>query len=123
MGNGRPGGHCIVAMDLSATFDTVDHGILLDVLNKQFGVSGTAGRWFNSYLHPRDCKVNVNGSYSTSRPLNFSAPQGSLAGMFLYFAYVVSLQYVVPQDITLYGYANDPPCFQKSKGITSPRYN
>ena len=57
----------LVAMDLSAAFDTVDHGILLDVLNKQFGVSGTASEWFDSYLHPRDCKVNVNGSYSTSR--------------------------------------------------------
>ena len=51
----------LVAMDLSAAFDTVDHGILLDVLNKQFGVNGTALKWFNSYVHPRDCKVNVNG--------------------------------------------------------------
>ena len=69
----------LVAMDLSAAFDTVDHGILLDVLNKQFGVSGTALKWFDSYLCPRDCKVNVNGSYSTSGPLNFNVPQESLA--------------------------------------------
>ena len=72
----------LVAMDLSAAFNTVDHGILLDVLNKQFGVSGTALMWFDSYLHQRDCKVNVNGSYSNLRPLNFSVSQGSLAGLF-----------------------------------------
>ena len=72
----------LVAMDLSVAFDTVDHGILLDIMNKQFGVSGTALKWSNSYLHLRDCKVTVNGSYSTSRPLNFSVPWGSLAGPF-----------------------------------------
>ena len=85
----------LVVMDLSAKFDPVDHGILLDVLNKEFGVSGTPLKWFGSYLHPRDHKVNVNGSYSTSRQLNFSVQQGSLAGPFLYLAYAASLQYVV----------------------------
>ena len=105
----------LVAMDLSAAFNTVDHGILLDVLNKQFGVRGTALKWFDSYLHPRDCKVYVNGSYPTPRPLNFSVPQESLAGLFLYLAYTASLQDVIPQDITLYGYANDHLASKKAK--------
>ena len=61
----------LVAMDLSPTFDTVNHGIILDVLNKQIGVSGTASKWFDSYLHPRDCKVNVNGSYSNIKTTEF----------------------------------------------------
>ena len=63
--------YCISGHYLSAAFTTVDHGILLDVLNKQFGVSGTALKWLDSYLHPGDCKANVNGSYSLSRPLKF----------------------------------------------------
>ena len=32
----------IVAIDLSATFDTVDHQILTDVLNKRFNIEGVA---------------------------------------------------------------------------------
>ena len=32
----------VVAIDLSAAFDTVDHGILLEVLQKRFGIEDTA---------------------------------------------------------------------------------
>ena len=40
----------MVAIDLSAVFDTVDHAILLDVLNKKFGVHNIALKWFSNYL-------------------------------------------------------------------------
>ena len=40
----------IVAIDLSAAFDTVDHQILTDVLNKRFNIEGEALEWFSNYL-------------------------------------------------------------------------
>ena len=36
----------IVAIDLSAAFDTVDHQILIDILNKRFNIEGVALEWF-----------------------------------------------------------------------------
>ena len=35
-------------MDLSATFDTVDHDILLSVLHNQFGITSNALSWFDT---------------------------------------------------------------------------
>ena len=40
----------LVALDLSAAFNTVDHEVLLDVLSTRCGVSGSAYNWFSSYL-------------------------------------------------------------------------
>ena len=42
-----------VKLDLSATFDTADHSILLSVLRKRFGVIDTALDWFTSSLSDR----------------------------------------------------------------------
>ena len=49
----------IVAIDLSATFDAVDHQILTDVLNKRFNIEGVALELFSNYLSPRSCKLMV----------------------------------------------------------------
>ena len=43
----------LVAIDLSAAFNTVDHAILLDILNNKFGIADKALKWFDIYLHPR----------------------------------------------------------------------
>ena len=82
--------------DLSAAFDTINHQVLLQVLLTRFGVDHTALKWFNSYLHPRYCKVNVGCSYSSDRPLVCCVPQGSLAGPNLFSVYSSTLQEHIP---------------------------
>ena len=86
-------------------FNTVNHGILLNVLQNKFGISGNALSWFKLYLQPRFCKVNIHNANSEDKELHFSVPQGSCAGPVLYSAYASTLPEVVPLD--LHGYAND----------------
>ena len=51
----------LVLFHLSAAFDTVDHGILLDVLSARFGVMDRVFEWFQSYLTGR-AQVFCTGS-------------------------------------------------------------
>lgn len=97
----------LVAIDLSAAFDTVSHTILLDILSKRFGMSGTVLKWTDSYLKPRDFSVIVNGHRSNPRALPFGVPQGSLLGPFYYLAYASPMEQVVRPEIDIYGFADD----------------
>ena len=96
----------VVAIDLSAAFDTVDHAMLLDILNKKIGVHNIALKWFNNYLSFRSCKVSLHGVHSKGHQLPFSVPQGSVVGPVLYNAYATTLQHVVQSPIKLYGFAD-----------------
>ena len=96
-----------IAIYLSATFDTVDHNVFLSVLENNYGVGGKALELCDTYLHPRQCKVNIKNSYSIPRQLSFSVLQGSCAGPVFYSVYASTIQHVITNDqISLYGYAN-----------------
>ena len=57
----------LVAIYLSAAFDTVDHTILLDILNNKFGITDKALKWFDSYLRPRAFKVAIENDYHSKK--------------------------------------------------------
>ncbi|XP_072046908.1 uncharacterized protein [Amphiura filiformis] len=44
----------LVMLDLSAAFDTIDHTILFNRLECDFGIKGTALEWFQSYMTDRN---------------------------------------------------------------------
>lgn len=97
----------LIALDLSAAFDTVDHDILLEVLESQYGVCKTALQWLDSYLRPRNCRVSVNSAQSTPQLLECSVPQGSCLGPWLYLTYAGTLFDEIPPSISVYGFADD----------------
>ena len=45
----------LVLLDLSAAFETIEHSIILNVLQQDFGVVGTALNWFDTLLSGRTC--------------------------------------------------------------------
>ena len=98
----------LVAIDLSAAFDTVDHGVLLSVLQRECGVGGDALRWFDSYLRPRHMKVRINSEYSEPRSLEFSVPQGSVLGPQLFSIYASTLgEAIADHACVINGFADD----------------
>ena len=110
----------VVAIDLSAAFDTVDHYILLKVLDTRFGIRGTANKWVESYLRPRSVKVNVGSAYSITHPIEFSVPQGSGAGPGFFSAYASTMKVIVPTTIAIHGYADDHALKKSFKGGSKP---
>ena len=85
----------VVAIDLYAAFDTVDHDVLLDVLNNRFGLDGNTQDWIDSYLRPRKFKVNIGQSYSEEIDVKFSVFQGSIFGPVLYSTYASTLEEII----------------------------
>ena len=77
----------LVLLDLSSAFDTVDHQILLSVLQRRFGIDDAALRWFISYLCDRSQTFSVNGLCSSTWPVSCSVPQGSVLGPLEFIMY------------------------------------
>ena len=108
----------MIILDLSTAFDTVDHELLLQVLNHKFRVVDTALEWYKTYLIPRKFKVSINGSYVKEKNMNFTMPQGSVQGAFLFIAYASTIQEVVKEDLTLIGFADDHSICKQFKSGT-----
>jgi Reverse transcriptase (RNA-dependent DNA polymerase)/Endonuclease-reverse transcriptase len=70
----------LMLLDMSAAFDTIDHGIMLDVLRRRFNVQDAALDWFASYFTDRTHVVVAGTDTSSVRELKVGAPQGSVLG-------------------------------------------
>ena len=97
----------MVILDLSVAFDTMDHNILLKILESQFRATDTALKWFDNYLRPRSFKVCISDEYSESQQLSFSMPQGSSCGAKIFTCYCALINKVVPESVIINSFADD----------------
>ena len=94
--------------DLSAAFDTVDHRILLDCLQFDFGISGSAPNWIESYLSNRTQRICIDGVLSSNLKLKSGIPQGSCLGPLSFSLYASKLFKIVESHLpNTHRYADD----------------
>ncbi len=105
----------LVLLDLSAAFDTVDHGILLNRLHHSVGLNNTVLCWFESYLTDRSESVAMGSSRSRSHAVDCGVPQGSVLGPILFILYMLPLGKVISRlGISFHCYADDTQLYMKT---------
>ena len=98
----------LVLLDLSAASDTIEHSILLNILQQDFGVVETALKWFESFLSGRKQRILVGDKTSDDFNLNCGVPQGSCMGPILFTLYVSRLFNIISQHLpSVHGYADN----------------
>ena len=84
---------CLILLDLWAAFNTIDHTILLNRLETNFGIKDIALKWIASFLIGRTQQVAIGdlgtdlGATSDSVTLTFGVPQGSVLGPIFVYPY------------------------------------
>ena len=101
-------GVCLILLDLSAAFDTVDHTILCTFLENHIGLGGHALDFFKSYLADRTQCVSVKGVMSEMIRLIYGVPQGSVLGPIEFCIYTLPLSAILKHyKIDYHIYADD----------------
>jgi hypothetical protein len=98
----------LTLLDLSAAFDTIDHCILLQRLQKWYGFSGMTLQWLKSYLSNRCQRIKLDDCLSPAAALPFGVPQGSVLGPLLFTLYTSPLSSLIgAHGIPHHMYADD----------------
>ena len=120
---------CLVMLDLSAAFDTVNHHLLLNRLKYRFGVCDLALSWLESYVTNRtQCVViqNEDGHtvQSSTKSLKQGIPQGSILRPILFNLFVAPLgELCGANGVFFQGYVDDTQNYLSFRPISGSLKN
>ena len=98
----------LVLLDLSATFDTIDHHILFYILEHLLGITDSALALMKSYLDGRQQWVQIYGVISDFTELACGVPQGSVLGPLKLCIYMLPIGLIMRHhDIDFHIYSDD----------------
>jgi hypothetical protein len=106
----------LVLLDMSAAFDTIDHSIMLEVLQQRFDVQDAALDWFASYFADRTQVVVIGDDSSLVNEFRIGAPQGSVLGPKSFVAYAEDVTEIFYRHrVRHHLFADDMQCTGHSK--------
>ena len=105
----------LLLLDYSAAFDTVDHNILLTILEDSFGITGTALDWIRSFLVGRYQIFQVGQDKSSRVIVLYGLPQGTIIGPLMYILYTADLESLLEKHGgRMHLYADDTQLYDHS---------
>ena len=108
-------------IDLKKAFDLVDHHCLLHRL-QHYGVKGCSLTWLKNYLTTHLQRVQYGKELSSSLPLDFGVPQGSLLGQLLFVIHINDLpSCLMHSEISMY--ADDTAIYSSGSHVNTIREN
>ena len=107
---------CLLLLDYSAAFDTVDHNILLTILEESFGITGSVLAWIRSFLTDRHQIFQVGPDRSPMVVVLYGLPQGTILGPQMYILYTADLESILERHgVMLHLYADDTQLYHHSR--------
>lgn len=88
----------LLALDMLAAFDSVDHSILCSRVSADFGINEPVLNWLRSFVIGRSQYVAVGCQCSFSTACEAGVPRGSVLGPLLFS------MYASPRDSVINGY-------------------
>ena len=106
-----------VFIDFKKAFDTIDHSLLLQKLNR-YVIRGIANSWLGSYLKERSQYIFYNNENSDEMNICCGVPQGSILGPKMFILYINDMVNV-SKIFKCIIFADDTNLFCTSKDIVS----
>ena len=107
---------CGLFLDFSKAFDTVNHKILLEKLQK-YGIRGVPLQWFTSYLTNRQQYVRIDNTDSEMLRMTCGVPQGSTLGPLLFLLYINDMPNC-SKKLSFRIFADDTNVFYSGKSVS-----
>ena len=105
---------CVLFMDLSKAFVTINHDLLLAKL-RAYGFSNNALNLMCSYLKNRKQRTQINNNFSSEKHIIAGVPQGSIDGPRLFNLFMNDLIFFITTFLS--NYADDNSLYNRGKDL------